>query len=125
MKILVVDDSMEIRDRFFSMLSGHPGIEALFEAENVLGAARAVKQLDPDIVILDIRLPFGSGMDILRFIRNLKSSCKVIVLTNYPYPQYREKCMALGADYFFEKSTEFEKAFKVVEQLAAPVAIET
>jgi CheY-like chemotaxis protein len=41
----------------------------------------------------------------------------VIMLTNYPYPQYREKCQALGADYFFDKVTEIEKIYDTFQQL--------
>jgi hypothetical protein len=41
----------------------------------------------------------------------------VIMLTNYPYPQYRKKCLGLGADYFFDKSTEFEKVTELFKQL--------
>jgi hypothetical protein len=39
------------------------------------------------------------------------------MLTNYPYPQYRKKCMELGADYFFKKSTEFENVMETLKQL--------
>ena len=44
---------------------------------------------------------------------------KVIVLTNYAYPQYREKCMAFGADFFFDKSTEFDEAIEVIKAMSA------
>jgi DNA-binding NarL/FixJ family response regulator len=43
----------------------------------------------------------------------------VIVLTAFPYPQYRKKCLQAGAKYFFDKSTEFEQVAEVIEQLAS------
>jgi DNA-binding NarL/FixJ family response regulator len=68
-------------------------------------------------VILDIRMPGGSGIDVLENIKKTNAAPVVIVLTNYPYPQYRKKCMALGAEYFFDKTTEFEKVTEVIENL--------
>jgi len=68
-------------------------------------------------VILDIRMPGGSGIDVLEDIKKINAAPIVIILTNYPYPQYRKKCMAAGADYFFDKSSEFEKVTEVLKKL--------
>jgi DNA-binding NarL/FixJ family response regulator len=54
----------------------------------------------------------------LKDIRAKKLPIRVIMLTNYPYPQYREKCEELGADYFFDKVTEIEEIPKVIKELA-------
>jgi len=125
MKIIIVDDSPLVRERLISMCADLEGVQVVGEAENVLEAVRAIKRLHPDLVVLDIKMPLGSGIDVLRHIKKSDSSCKVIVLTNYPYPQYREKCKALGAEYFFDKSTEFEKVPEVLEQLLDHSATET
>jgi DNA-binding NarL/FixJ family response regulator len=69
------------------------------------------------VVILDIRMPDKSGIEVLKDIRNKKLPIRVIMLTNYPYPQYRKKCEELGADYFFDKVTEIEEIPKVIEEL--------
>ena len=69
-------------------------------------------------LILDIRLPGKSGIDVLKDIRAKKLPSRVIMMTNYPYPQYRKKCEELGADYFFDKVTEIEEIPKVIEELA-------
>lgn len=122
MKIIIVDDSPLVRERLISTCADLEGVQVVGEAENVLEAVRAIKRLHPDLVVLDIKMPLGSGIDVLRYIKKSDSSCKVIVLTNYPYPQYRDKCRALGAEYFFDKSTEFEKVPEVLEQLLDPAA---
>ena len=62
----------------------------------------------PDVVILDIRLPQRSGIDMLKDIKDQPTAPIVIMVTNYPYRQYRQACMAAGADYFFSKTDEFE-----------------
>ena len=69
------------------------------------------------MVILDIRMPNGSGIDVLREIKKNEHAPIVIMITNYPYPQYQKKCEAAGADYFFDKATEIGKVTEVLEQL--------
>lgn len=69
-----------------------------------------------DVVILDIRMPGRNGLDVLRDIKEGSPESKVIILTNYPYPQYRRRCMEEGADFFFDKSSEFEKVTEVLEK---------
>ncbi len=117
MKVFIADDSKVLCERLIEMLSEVPGIEIIGHAQDVAGSLAAIKKLNPDIVILDIRMPGGSGMDVLQAIKQEKQAPMVIMLTNYPYPQYRKKCLGLGADYFFDKSTEFEKVTELFKQL--------
>jgi DNA-binding NarL/FixJ family response regulator len=70
------------------------------------------------VVILDIRLIGEDGLSVLERIKKEHSPPIVIVLTNYPYPQYRKKCRELGADYFFDKVTEITSFVKVLRTLA-------
>jgi DNA-binding NarL/FixJ family response regulator len=99
------------------MLSELPGVEITGYAQDVPEALTSIKALKPDVVILDIRMPGGSGVDVLQDIKQEEKTPMVIVLTNYPYPQYRKKCMELGADFFFDKSAEFEKVTAIFKQL--------
>ncbi len=69
-------------------------------------------------MILDICLPGQNGIEVLKDIRDKKLPIRVLMMTNYPYPQYREKCKGLGADYFFDKSAEIEKIPDVIMELA-------
>jgi DNA-binding NarL/FixJ family response regulator len=120
MKVFIADDSLVLRERLEEMLSELPGVEIMGFAQDVPGALTSIKTLQPDVVILDIRMPGGSGVDVLQNIKKDKKDKKnpmVIILTNYPYPQYRKKCMDLGADFFFDKSTEFEKLTAVFKEL--------
>ena len=117
MKVFIADDSQVLRERLHEMLSEVPGVEIMGYAQDVPEALTSIKTLQPDVVILDIRMPGGSGIDVLQDIKNTKQTPIIIVLTNYPYPQYRKKCIDLGADFFFDKSAEFEKVTKVFKQL--------
>jgi DNA-binding NarL/FixJ family response regulator len=114
MKVFIADDSSEIRKRIIAMLSDLENIETIGEAENVQDAITSIRAFDADVVILDIRMPGGSGIDVLKKIEKINGAPVVIILTNYPHSQYRKKCMEAGADFFFDKSGEFEKIVEVV-----------
>jgi len=77
-------------------------------------AIEHIRQQGPDVVILDIKMPGGNGIDVLNEIEKNDQVPVVIMLTNYPYPQYKKKCMDAGADFFFDKSREFEKVIEVL-----------
>jgi len=118
MKVLIVDDSKVVRERLITMFSELKGVEVIGQAEDSAEAVEAIQKSKPEAVILDIRMPGGSGIDVLKRIKKEKPNLLVIMLTNYPYPQYRKKCMDAGADFFFDKSTEFEKVIEVFRNLA-------
>jgi len=119
MKVFIADDSREIRNRIITMLSDLETIDVIGQAENVEDAINSIREINPDVVILDIRMPGGSGIDVLENIDKKNRLPVIIMLTNYPYPQYRKKCMDAGADFFFDKSGEFEKVIEVVSGLSA------
>lgn len=107
-----------VLERLARMLSELPGaVELIGQASDAREAAEAIRRLRPDVVILDIRMPRGSGIDVLREIKREMPSPVVLMLTNHPYPQYRETCRKMGADFFFDKSTEFEKIPEVLQRL--------
>jgi DNA-binding NarL/FixJ family response regulator len=101
MRVLIVDDSNIVCDGLQHMLIHIAGVEIVGPAHNAPDAIRFISESKPDVVILDIRLLGLSGIDVLKDIRNKKLPIRVIMLTNYPYPQYRKKCEELRVDYFF------------------------
>jgi len=116
MKVLIADDSSELRERVKMLLAEVKAVDMIREAENVRQAIECVRESAADVIILDMRMPDGTGLDVLQAIEKRDRAPIVIVLTSFPYPQYRRKCMDAGADFFFDKSTEMEK---VIEVLAA------
>lgn len=118
MRILIADDSNIYRTYMIDLLSRVEGIEIVGQAEDSPSAVEAIERLKPDVAILDIRMPGGDGILALETIKRNKVNPKTIMFTNYPYPQYRKKCMDAGADYFFDKSTEFEKLVETLKELA-------
>jgi len=122
MRILIADDSKIYRTYMIDLLSRVEGIEIVGQAEDSPSAVEAIERLKPDVAILDIRMPGGDGILALETIKRNKVNPKTIMFTNYPYPQYRNKCMDAGADYFFDKSTEFEKLVETLKELAQEVS---
>ena len=87
------------------------------ESGQVQEATNAILEQKPDVVLLDIHLFNGNGIDVLQRLKKEKPAPAVIILTNYPYPQYRQKCLEAGADFFFVKSTEFDQVVPALKQL--------
>ncbi len=117
MRIFIADDSELLRVRLVDMLSEIEGIEIIGQAQNSLDAIESIERLNPHVVILDVRIPQGNGIKVLEEIKKNLKPPKVIIFTNYPYPQYQKVYMDAGADFFFNKSTEFEKLIDTVKYL--------
>ena len=117
MKVLVVDDSAIVGERLASMLSEFDEVVLLDQVKNGLEAVERIRTLKPDVVILDIGLPGRNGVEILEDIKREKLAPIVVILTNYPYPQYQQRCAEAGADFFFDKSIEFDRVPQTFKQL--------
>lgn len=109
MKILIADDSDIVRERLVAMFSNFKKTVKIIEAQNAPEAIEVFSLMAPDLAIVDIQMPGGSGIEVLRHIKRIKKETTVIMYTSYPYSQYRERCFEEGADYFFDKTTESEK----------------
>ena len=106
--ILIVDDSLLITERLQAMLEGLENIGPVGCAGDYPSALQLMLAAPPDIVLLDINLPGKSGLDLLRHIKGKYPSILVVMLTNQSGDFYRNICKKLGADYFIDKSKEFE-----------------
>lgn len=116
-KVVVADDSALIRRRTIALLNEVADIEVIGEAEDGLDAMALIGEMKPDVLILDIQMPGLSGLEVLRRIQKRPAPPKVIMVTNYAFPQYREKCLQAGASYFFDKSTEFDQIAEAVRRV--------
>lgn len=87
------------------------------KAEQVVEAISAIRILRPDVVILDIHLPGSGGIYVLRNIKQGEAGPIVIFLANYPFPGYRQRYLNAGADFFLDKSTEFDQIPELFERL--------
>ena len=122
MKVFIADDSKIVVDRLADLLRDVRGVEVAGQAGDALEAVRCIRQVNPDAVILDLQMPGGSGLDVLRAIRPDHPGLYVLICTNYAYPQFREECLSAGANYFLDKSTEFEKIPDILRGLLGKVS---
>jgi DNA-binding NarL/FixJ family response regulator len=117
-KVLIADDSTPIRERIIKLLTTLSDVEIVGEAIDGIETAVLVRKLKPDIVVLDLQMPKLSGLEILPRIKEMDPSPVVVVLTNFSTSPMKAMCHRKGADYFFDKSTEFDKAIAVIEKMA-------
>lgn len=117
--MFIVDDSAIVCERLGTLFSEMAGdIELIGHTQDPRGAIETIRALKPDAVILDIRMPGGSGIEVLQEIKKETAAPIVMMLTNFPYLQYRKRCTEAGADFFFDKSTDFDRVPQVFQELS-------
>lgn len=106
--ILVVDDYDLIVDRLTALLRELNGVGDVFVAYSYAESVKVLGQERLDVVLLDIHLPDRSGIELLDFIKLYHPSVRVIMISNQDNPHYQVLCLEKGADYFIDKSNDFE-----------------
>jgi DNA-binding NarL/FixJ family response regulator len=107
MDLFIVEDSIPVRERLLRTLEGMVGLDVVGTAEDVPAAIDGLTSCPPDALILDLQLPSGSGLQVLRAVRQKLPNMRVIVMTNFAAEPYRKAAMAAGAEIFLDKSAEF------------------
>jgi two-component system response regulator DevR len=116
-RVFLVEDSVIIRERLVRLLEGISGIKVVGGADNAADAMEGIVAAAPDVVVLDIKLKNGNGIDVLRDIKHRLPSVTVIMLTNYATGEYRRICLEAGAEYFLDKTNEFQNLQGILDQL--------
>jgi CheY-like chemotaxis protein len=115
-RVLLIDDSTVVRSRLARLLEDLGQDIAVDEADDAPEGLAAARSRRPDAVILDIRLRTGSGLEVLQELKREASPPLVIMLTNHASEHHRRWCERHGADFFFDKTSEFEKVLDVLAQ---------
>lgn len=120
--VLVMDDAPVVRSLLVAMLTEIDSIQNVLQAEDVSSALNLFEEHAPDVAILDVKVPgqgpIRNGIDVLRRVKSTRPDTSVIMLTNHATPRYRSECESAGADYFFDKSSEFERLLDTIAALA-------
>ena len=127
LRVVIVEDSAIIRARLAESLLEIPNVEIVGQVETEGDALAVLRQPQWDVAVLDLQLKTGTGLGVLKGLGSAPRprNAKIIVFTNYAFPQYRERSIALGADFFFDKSREFHRVREVLAGMASgpgPVA---
>lgn len=111
--VFLADDSAPIRLRVKEMLR-EQDLNVVGEAETPQSSINAILQLLPDVVVLDIQLRGGSGMQVLREVRKAAPGVAFVVFSNNASPAYRKRYLSEGAMAFLDKSIELDQLAKTV-----------
>jgi two-component system response regulator DevR len=113
--LYIADDSPIIRRRLVTLIDELGRFEVVGVAKTGTEAIDGVAELMPAVLILDMAMPGGGGFNALQVVKQRPSAPLVIVLTNHP--TYRQRSLEAGADYFFDKSAEFDNFLHLLEHL--------
>jgi DNA-binding NarL/FixJ family response regulator len=106
--VLIVDDSILILERMIPLIAEIENISFVVHAASYKEAFEVLPRLTPDMVLLDINLPDKSGIELLRVIKERQMDVAVLMISNNTGSYYRDICKKLGAQYFLDKSTDFD-----------------
>ena len=116
-KVFLVDDSIPVRERVAQMLREH-AIDVVGEAEAPQVAIEGILATHPDVVVLDIQLKGGTGLDVLRAVRQAAPQTAFIVLSNNSGPAYRKIYRIEGAMHFLDKNAEFDQLAQTIQNVS-------
>ncbi len=123
LRVVVVEDSRIIRERLGALLADIPNLATVGYATTEDEALTILRQGEWEIVILDLQLKEGTGLRVLEELGKTirREETTIIVFSNFDFPQYRSRAIALGADFFFDKSSEFRRLHEVLTSLAGRI----
>lgn len=126
-KILIADDHPVVREGLFAMLSREGDFDVVGEAKDGMDAVNKTKELRPDIVLMDLRMPDMDGVEAMRQIKSEMPDVKFIILTTYSDDEYIFSGIEAGARAYLLKDAPREDLFKAIravyrgESLIQPV----
>lgn len=113
LRIFIADDSLLIRQRVASML-GASAMTVVGQAETPQDSIEGILAAYPDVVVLDVQLEGGSGLQVLRAIRHAAPDIAFVIFSNSSDPVYRHRYLCAGAEDFLDKTHQFDQLAKAV-----------
>jgi DNA-binding NarL/FixJ family response regulator len=117
-RIFIIARSKQDWQRLNNLVGLVNNVEIIQRDEDANDTMKKVQDTMPDVLILDIDLPMGKDIALLKQVHEQVPALAVIVLSYYSLPQYRRICEHAGASYFFDKSTEFQQIPAILMSLA-------
>ncbi len=115
--ILIVDDHPLVREGLISILKSAAGYEVVGQAGNARNAIRMVKNLKPDLVLLDLALPDKSGIELSREIRNISPPTRILIVSMHSKVEYIVKAFQAGATGYMVKESATEKLLQGIDRV--------
>ena len=116
-RVLVVDDHPVVRQGLMAILRWEKDIELVGDAADGLEAVRLILEQHPDVVLLDLRLPHLSGIEVMKQVRSQGLQTRFLVLTTYDTDEYIAPALAAGAQGYLLKDAEPEELSRAIRSL--------
>ena len=116
-KVFLADDSRQIRERVNAML-GAADMDVVGEAATPDTCIAGILNCHPNVVVLDVQLEGGSGLEVLKAVRSADPEVAFVVFSNNSAAAYRKRYLGEGAARFLDKSTEFDQLAQAVATAA-------
>ena len=117
-RVVLADDHFFVRDGIKSLLESEKNIVVVGEATDGLEALEVVTTTNPDLLIVDIRMPHHTGIEVVEKLRNLNNPVKIIVLSMHESEEYVLKSIKAGADGYLLKGSSKEEFLKALHTVA-------
>jgi DNA-binding NarL/FixJ family response regulator len=117
MRLLVVDDHEVVRQGLVALLDRRAGFEVVAQAGTVAEAIAAAVRFEPDVVVMDVRLPDGSGIEACREIRSTRPATRVVMLTSYPDEEAVLSAIIAGASGYLLKQVRGRDLVSALESV--------
>jgi DNA-binding NarL/FixJ family response regulator len=116
-KVFLAEDSQAMRTRIAALLGGS-AFAVIGQAETPHGCIAGILEVQPDVVVLDVHLDGGSGLEVLRAVRRIAPAIAFLVFSNSSGPAYRKRYLDEGAVAFLDKTTEVTELVPAVGRAA-------
>ena len=118
-RVYLVEDSPILTKLLVGLIEADSSALVVGQADNARAAIAEIRSLNQDLVVLDLHLREGNGVDVIRALRTADpaSSATLVVLTNHSGLPYRKAAREAGADHFFDKSTEIPLMLSLIRSL--------
>lgn len=117
--VLVLDDHEVVRRGICDILERADGIAVVAEASTVAQAVRRAEAVRPQVILSDLRLPDGTGLDVINHVRGKLPDTRIVVLTSYDDDEARAAARAAGADVFLAKTASPNEILQAVRDAAS------
>jgi DNA-binding NarL/FixJ family response regulator len=118
-RILVVDDHPMVRDGLIRLISQHADLMCCGQAESVSGTLTEVARTRPDLLILDLRLKGGDGLELIKSLKAQHPALRILILSQYDAPLYAERALRAGAMGYVVKEQAAEEVLSAIRTVLA------
>jgi DNA-binding NarL/FixJ family response regulator len=119
LRVLLVEDSKVLTERLIEAIRQIPEVDLVGTADTEAAAIATVKRESIDVIILDLHLKQGTGFGVMRALAGSAVKPRIVVLTNYDLPEYKNAATALGATHFLDKARDYGRLGEVLREICA------